>query len=208
MKPATKETAILMLVDSIEAASRTIDPPEREAFETMIQRIIFTKLRSGQLDDSGLTVEDLRTLVNRMTDTLVNMHHHRVKYQWQAKKAEEFGVPSQTFARPSSPEIEVHQSLFPIQSSVPPPSAPGEPSAEPGDAEPVTRPNPDGPATPRVSTPPAAVSGDSPDPSPEPVRTSATVPIEAPAAAAQTSDDVDPKSSDLPSVESPDRPAD
>src|ERR1041384_7522115 len=106
MKPQTKETAILMLVDSIEAASRTIDPPDRERFETMIQRVIFTKLKSGQLDESGLTVEDLRTLVTRMTETLVNMHHHRIKYQWQAKQAEEFGIPSQV-ARASAPEINV-----------------------------------------------------------------------------------------------------
>ena len=79
MKPQTKETAILMLVDSIEAASRTIEPPEREKFEEMIQRIIFTKLRAGQLDESGLSVEDLRTLIARMSDTLVNMFHHRIR---------------------------------------------------------------------------------------------------------------------------------
>ena len=45
MKPQTKETAILMLVDSIEAASRTIYPPEQKKFEEMIQRVVFTKLR-------------------------------------------------------------------------------------------------------------------------------------------------------------------
>jgi putative nucleotidyltransferase with HDIG domain len=86
MKPQTKETAILMLVDSIEAASRTIEPPEREKFEVMIQRIIFTKLKAGQLDNSGLTVADLRTLVVRMGDTLVNMFHHRIKYPWQDER--------------------------------------------------------------------------------------------------------------------------
>jgi putative nucleotidyltransferase with HDIG domain len=102
MKPQTKETAILMLVDSIEAASRTIDPPEREPFETMIQRIVFTKLKSGQLDDSGLQIADLRVIINRMADTLVNMHHHRIKYQWQAQRAEEFGVPS-VVVRESAP---------------------------------------------------------------------------------------------------------
>lgn len=95
MRPQTKETAILMLVDSIEAASRTIDPPDREKFEVMIARIIFTKLKSGQLDESGLTMSDLRTLIKRMADMLVNMHHHRIKYQWQAQQAEQFGVPSQ-----------------------------------------------------------------------------------------------------------------
>lgn len=116
MKPQTKETAILMLVDSIEAASRTIDPPEREQFEHMIQRIVFTKLKTGQLDDSGLEIADLRVIINRMADTLVNMHHHRIKYQWQARRAEEFGVPSNA-VRDSAPQIEVHKS------SVPPPAA-------------------------------------------------------------------------------------
>jgi putative nucleotidyltransferase with HDIG domain len=86
MKPQTKETAILMLVDSIEAASRTIDPPERDKFEEMIQRILFTKLRAGQIDESGLTIADLRTLVVRMSDTLVNMFHHRIRYPWQDQR--------------------------------------------------------------------------------------------------------------------------
>ena len=85
MKPQTKETAILMLVDSIEAASRTIDPPDRAKFETMIQRIFFTKLRSGQLDESGLSLEDCKTLIVRMSDALVNMYHSRIKYPWQQK---------------------------------------------------------------------------------------------------------------------------
>lgn len=118
MKPQTKETAILMLVDSIEAASRTIDPPEREKFEVMIQRVIFTKLKSGQLDESGLTVEDLRTLVTRMTETLVNMHHHRIKYQWQAQQAEEFGVPSQVARESASSPV-----------AAPPPRPPSAPSS-------------------------------------------------------------------------------
>jgi hypothetical protein len=83
MKPQTKETAILMLVDSIEAASRTIWPPEQKKFEEMVQRVMFTKLQSGQLDDSGLTIEDLRTMTGRMASTLVNMYHGRIKYPWQ-----------------------------------------------------------------------------------------------------------------------------
>ena len=86
MKPQTKETAILMLVDSIEAASRTIQPPERQKFEEMIQRVVFTKLRGGQLDESGLTLEDLRTITLRMSDTLVNMYHGRIKYPWQRER--------------------------------------------------------------------------------------------------------------------------
>jgi putative nucleotidyltransferase with HDIG domain len=128
MKPQTKETAILMLVDSIEAASRTIDPPTREQFENMVQRVIFTKLAQGQLDDCGIGMSDLRVVTTRMVDTLVNMHHHRIKYQWQAKRAEEFGVPS-SVVRDSAPAIELgpptslSPSLKPGASVAPPPTA-------------------------------------------------------------------------------------
>jgi putative nucleotidyltransferase with HDIG domain len=86
MKPMSKETAILMLVDSIEAASRTIDAPDKEQFEEMIRRIIFQKLSQGQLDDSGMTLTDLRILTDRMASTLVNMYHGRIKYPWQRAK--------------------------------------------------------------------------------------------------------------------------
>lgn len=128
MRPQTRETAIVMLVDSIEAASRTIDPPERDAFETMIQRIVFTKLKDGQLDECGLGVEDLNVIVNRMADALVNMHHHRIKYQWQAKRAQEFGVPSTAVSDDGTrvaPERELHAE----RTSEAPPSEAVRPSA-------------------------------------------------------------------------------
>jgi hypothetical protein len=101
MKPQTKETAILMLVDSIEAASRTIDPPDRAKFEQMIQRIVFTKLKSGQLDDSGLTMEDVRTLVIKMADTLVNMYHSRIKYPWQKESQGKMPGAAEVLAGPA-----------------------------------------------------------------------------------------------------------
>jgi putative nucleotidyltransferase with HDIG domain len=124
MKPQTKETAILMLVDSIEAASRTIDPPDRTQFEAMISRIIFTKLRFGQLDDSGLTMADLRVLLARTSDMLVNMHHHRIKYQWQAQQAEQFGV-SKHVTRPP-PQQQTHSSRPPsaLPAAAPAPTPP------------------------------------------------------------------------------------
>ena len=86
MRPRTKETAILMLIDSIEAAARTIDPPSKEKFDEMVQRIIFVKLKQGQLDECGLTTVDLRTLATKLVDTLVSVHHKRIKYPWQDRK--------------------------------------------------------------------------------------------------------------------------
>ncbi len=123
MKPQTKETAILMLVDSIEAASRTVEKPSRAQFSQVIQRIVFTKLEQGQLDECGLELAELRTITTRMTDTLVNMYHHRIKYQWQVQRAEEFGVPSRA-VRGSSPEIEVGSALMTMPPVAPAPTEP------------------------------------------------------------------------------------
>jgi putative nucleotidyltransferase with HDIG domain len=158
MKPPTKETAILMLVDSIEAASRTIDPPEREKFEEMIQRIIFTKLRAGQLDDSGLTVGDLRTLVVRMSDTLVNMFHHRIRYPWQDQRrvVSHFTTPlpgpvSSIAARGSLSSIAPENRPSP---SVPPDAGPGPSSTPSITASPLSL----VPSLPSPPTPPQSPS--------------------------------------------------
>jgi putative nucleotidyltransferase with HDIG domain len=102
MKPLSKETAILMLVDAIEAASRTIQPPNLEKFEEMIQRVVFHKLKQGQLDDSGLTLTDVRMLAKRMASTLVNMYHGRIKYPWQHAKEAEARAASEG-AKPAEP---------------------------------------------------------------------------------------------------------
>ncbi|MEM7137159.1 MAG: HDIG domain-containing metalloprotein [Myxococcota bacterium] len=85
MRPRTKETAILMLIDAIEAAARTVDDPTREKFEAIVQRVMNVKLRQGQLDECGLTMEDLRILQTSLTDTLCNAYHNRIKYPWQDK---------------------------------------------------------------------------------------------------------------------------
>lgn len=92
MKPGTKETAILMVVDSIEAASRTLDSPEREPLEDMVRRIVFSKLAAEQLDESGLTMKELRIVCSRVVETLVHMNHHRIKYPWQEERARQFGL--------------------------------------------------------------------------------------------------------------------
>ena len=104
MKPQTKETAILMLVDSIEAASRTISPPSYENFEEMIRRVVYTKLASGQLDECGLSLEDLRIITARVANALVNVYHGRIKYPWQRQNdhppAHSFATPPPNAARP------------------------------------------------------------------------------------------------------------
>ena len=92
MKPGTKETAILMVVDSIEAASRTIDTPDRDRLDDMVRRIIFSKLAAEQLDECDLTLAELRIVCQRVVETLVHMNHHRIKYPWQEERARQFGL--------------------------------------------------------------------------------------------------------------------
>jgi putative nucleotidyltransferase with HDIG domain len=86
MRPRSRETAILMLIDAIEAAARTVDEPTRERFEAIVQRVTNIKLRQGQLDESGLTMEDLRIIQSTLTDTLCNAYHNRIKYPWQEEQ--------------------------------------------------------------------------------------------------------------------------
>jgi putative nucleotidyltransferase with HDIG domain len=89
MRPRTKETAILMLIDSIEAGARTVDPPTHDGFEELVRRVIFSKLKQGQLDDSTLTLHDLHVLAARITDTLVSVYHGRIRYPWQNERGGE-----------------------------------------------------------------------------------------------------------------------
>ncbi|MBW2507599.1 MAG: HDIG domain-containing protein [Deltaproteobacteria bacterium] len=88
MRPRTRETAILMLIDAIEAAARSVEEPTREKFEGVVQRVTNVKLRQGQLDESGLSIEDLRVLQSTLIDTLCNAYHNRIKYPWQDEKGE------------------------------------------------------------------------------------------------------------------------
>jgi putative nucleotidyltransferase with HDIG domain len=113
IRPRTPETAILMLIDSIEAGARTVEPPTREKFLEMVQRVVFVKMQQGQLDESGLTIADIRTLALHVTETLVNTYHKRVRYPWQdAVERGEAPLPIPTRAE-AEPAAEPDTGKFP-----------------------------------------------------------------------------------------------
>jgi putative nucleotidyltransferase with HDIG domain len=95
IRPRSRETAIVMLADAIEAAARTIERPSRERFEELVQRTVFGKLGQGQLDECGLTVKELKTIAKQFTDTLCRVYHGRIRYPWQEAK-ERNGEPTPT----------------------------------------------------------------------------------------------------------------
>ncbi len=88
-KPQSKETGIVMLADSVEAASRTLEEPTHQRYKDLVTKIIDRKLADGQLDETPLTLRDLRVVAERFTTTLLSINHNRIPYPDQpgAEKA-------------------------------------------------------------------------------------------------------------------------
>ncbi len=79
-KPNTKETAILMIADAVESAVRAAKNPSNEEIDAIISKIIKERLNDGQLEDSPLTLKDLKTIAETFSRMLRGMHHKRIKY--------------------------------------------------------------------------------------------------------------------------------
>lgn len=79
-KPQRKETAIVMIADSVEAASRSMDEITGEALDDLIQKIINIKLAENQLDESGITLGDLKVIKEAFKEILLSSLHQRPKY--------------------------------------------------------------------------------------------------------------------------------
>ena len=77
--PDFPECAIVMLADSIEAASRTVTPNAGK-FAKLIESIFMGKIERGQLDKCGLTMNDIKTLGDSFVKTLVARYHSRIEY--------------------------------------------------------------------------------------------------------------------------------
>jgi putative nucleotidyltransferase with HDIG domain len=87
-KPQTIEAAVLMIVDSIEAASRSIDDPNRQKLQTLVNRIIVNKMDDGQFDECNMTTLQLGIIRRTIVDSLMATLHSRIKYPWQEEREE------------------------------------------------------------------------------------------------------------------------
>jgi len=79
-KPQTREAGILMLADSVEAASRTLADTSPARVQQLVQRIINNYFRDGQLDECNLTLRDLHAIARSFIDTLSAIRHERIDY--------------------------------------------------------------------------------------------------------------------------------
>lgn len=79
-KPRSKEAAIIMLADSVEAASRAMSKPTRATIELIVNRVIADKLRDGQMDDSDLTFREVGLITDAFIRALTGTLHARIDY--------------------------------------------------------------------------------------------------------------------------------
>jgi putative nucleotidyltransferase with HDIG domain len=79
-RPQTKESGIIMLADSVEAASRTLEKPTPGRIRDLIERILRDRLADGQFDECELTFKDLEKITTTMTRSLTSLLHARVEY--------------------------------------------------------------------------------------------------------------------------------
>ncbi|MBC7234991.1 MAG: HDIG domain-containing protein, partial [Chloroflexi bacterium] len=79
-KPQSKETAIVMLADSIEAWVRANRPSTQAEMERVIRRVINDRLISGQLDECDLTLKDLDAIREAFISVLQGIFHPRIQY--------------------------------------------------------------------------------------------------------------------------------
>ena len=86
-KPKTKEAAIVMLADTIEAAVRSMKDPTPKSIDQFIERLIRGKLEDGQLSDSPLSLQDIDHICEAFSGILRGVYHERIEYPTMPRAA-------------------------------------------------------------------------------------------------------------------------
>ena len=85
--PQSRETAVLMMADSCESAARAVKPQTNQEIAELVHSIIEGKRNSGQLDDSNLTLNELRKIEDTFTDIFRGLFHPRLDYAKAVQQA-------------------------------------------------------------------------------------------------------------------------
>ncbi|MBL7085204.1 MAG: HDIG domain-containing protein [Candidatus Omnitrophica bacterium] len=85
-KPQTKETAVVLLADSVEAASRALGEPTPARIKGLVRKIINNKFIDNQLDQCELTLKNLEVIAENFTRILIGIFHSRVEYETTENK--------------------------------------------------------------------------------------------------------------------------
>lgn len=148
--PRSRESAIVMLCDTIEAAMRTLKKPTPEKIEEFIMKLVRGKLEDGQLSDCPLTLQDIDRICGAVTTVLVGVYHERIEYPEVEKLKPRILHQPEQKETPESQEkkMDAEQEL------------PGEAEPVPTVPDPVSAPLPV--ITPEMETPCPVVSPEAP----------------------------------------------
>jgi putative nucleotidyltransferase with HDIG domain len=79
-EPFSKETAVLMMADTVEAASRSLKKPDEEAISNIVDSVIDKQIESHQFDNAPITFRDIKTVRKIFKKMLMNIYHLRIEY--------------------------------------------------------------------------------------------------------------------------------
>jgi len=79
-KPYTKEQAVLMMADSVEASSRSLRTKDEETLEDLVNHIIDDQVKQGQFDQADISYRDINTIKEILISKLLNIYHIRIEY--------------------------------------------------------------------------------------------------------------------------------
>lgn len=79
-KPVTKEQTILMLCDTLEAASRTLKDNSQETFDAFVEKMVQIKIDAGQFEDADISIKELNIIKSVLKTYLAQIYHERVVY--------------------------------------------------------------------------------------------------------------------------------
>ena len=133
-RPQTREAAVVMMADSIEAATRALPNPDPEKIDALIRKIVRGKLNDGQLDCSNLTFNDLEKICSAFSTVLTGVFHERIEYPTIAipPRSESIQKPAEQEAKPVNPEAKpANAEAKPVN----PEAKPVNPEAKPANAE-------------------------------------------------------------------------
>ncbi len=95
-KPHSKESAIIMMADSVESATRALSEPTAGRIESTVHNVIQKKLEDGQFDECYLTLREIHIIEQSLTKTLCSIYHSRIKYPSQTETESEKGTSETT----------------------------------------------------------------------------------------------------------------
>lgn len=85
-KPQSRETAIAMFADTVEAASRTLQNPTPQRIKSLIDNLVENKIKEDQLDECDITFRDVKLIKQAFLPILTGIHHPRIEYPVEAEK--------------------------------------------------------------------------------------------------------------------------